>query len=231
MTLSIFNKNPILELAKAAIDYAKEQVVYSANYANRDGYLRSNNRTLRLFELKLNGINGQIGELRNKTDDIFDETFNAYWKSTPQKIKDRYSQFVIQNYLETAIQSKLSEKYSLGNCNEMAAVAFMHLLKKKKAFPIEIFIVKDKQEPLRYNHGFIVMDRDPKSDPNNYKKWKAIICDPWARKAYPSSEMEQHLENYEGWDAARLYAPVLRKFDPKRHTLELFTANIFSGGN
>ncbi|HAT1981144.1 hypothetical protein [Legionella pneumophila] len=74
-------------------------------------------------------------------------------------------------------------KYGFGNCGEQAQTAFCYLQSRGVA-------------PLDYcqtsigEHCLIVIGRVSGSDPNDISTWgeDAVICDPWAEKAYPLSE-------------------------------------------
>lgn len=227
-------KNPHLEAAKGAIDYVKQTVVHSASFANRDGILANNTPNkdskvidYKIFKSKLRGISDQIENLRDAADDRFEDELNGFIDSLPQSIKDKFPSNVQHNFFKAMVRSAYAEKYSLGNCGELSDVALKYLIKKNVNCPVEAFLLKDKKNP-EYNHTFLVIGRDQKSDPKDYKKWNAIICDPWARNCYSSSKFAQRMCNYEGWDANNFYHPKRRKFDPKQHDLIVETVNIFA---
>ncbi|HAU1574335.1 TPA: hypothetical protein JBI85_11355 [Legionella pneumophila] len=77
-------------------------------------------------------------------------------------------------------------KYGFGNCGEQAQTAFCFLQSRRVA-------------PLDYcqtsigEHCLIVIGRVSGSDPNDISTWgeEAVICDPWAEKAYPLSEFRE----------------------------------------
>ncbi len=68
----------------------------------------------------------------------------------------------------------VAERAKAGNCQEMAAVAFLFLL-AKGIFPIELVSVK--------NHTFVIVGRDSKTPIDTPEEWnkEAVICDPWYR--------------------------------------------------
>lgn len=70
-----------------------------------------------------------------------------------------------------------------GNCQEMAAIAFLFLI-EKEIFPIELVHTQE--------HTFIVIGRNPDtSSINDIKDWTkdVVICDPWRRTNSTQSEM------------------------------------------
>lgn len=226
--------NPFLVLAEEAIDYTKKIVIYSSNFPNRDKILENNHTEIisgkvdyELFKLKRDGMDAQLNLIREEMSAVLKEEISPFSQSLPESIKIRFSESIIENFLDSQIASKYSEKYSLGNCGELSAVAFMYLIQKDKKCPVEIFHLEDKRDFSR-DHTVVVIGRDPNSDPNKPKLWgNAVICDPWAREAYPASDIRKRLHNFEGCDSKNLHTPKLRKYNPKRHTLEVFTANIF----
>ncbi len=62
-----------------------------------------------------------------------------------------------------------------GNCQEMAAVAFLYLL-EQGVFPIEMVSIP--------HHTFVVIGRDPSTPIDEPSQWNAdtIVCDPWRRE-------------------------------------------------
>lgn len=236
MTVFFNLKNPHLKAAEEAIAYVKKTVVYSANFADRNGILKNNTPNddlgtldYDLFKSRIDAIDEQIGTIREKGDKRFEEELNPFLDSLPKSIKDKFSSDLLHNFLDTAVQSHYAETYSIGNCGELSAVAFMHLVKANRDCPVELFFLADKKN-LKYNHSFLVLGRDQKSDPNVPKKWNAVICDLWARDFYSSSDFAKRMCNYEGCQNGNFYKPRLRKYDPKMHDLKLHAVNIFSKG-
>lgn len=234
MTALLGFKNPHLELAKEAIDYVKKTVVYRANFADRNGILQNNTPDthfgvidIGLFNSKAGAIGKQVGQIREKIDKSYKAELNSFLASLPKSITKKFTLKLQKQFLFTAVQSYYAEKYSLGNCSELSAGAFMYLFKKSTDCPVEIFRIKDKDFSL-YSHAFLVMGRDQKSDLKDYKTWNAVICDPWARRCYPSSDFAKKMCNYEGCDSD--HNPKLRKYDPKQHDLSIETVNIFARG-
>jgi len=87
----------------------------------------------------------------------------------------------------------VTDKYSLGNCTELATQVFDYVL--TEAGPdvrVEIFYINGG------DHVFAVLNRDPASDPSNPMTWgsNAVICDPWADLVYPAEEYAGKLKDY-----------------------------------
>jgi hypothetical protein len=72
--------------------------------------------------------------------------------------------------------AQIAKEAQAGNCQEMAAVAFLFLL-EKKILPLEIVNTP--------NHTFVVLGRDPATPIHDPELWneEALICDPWNRQA------------------------------------------------
>ncbi len=114
---------------------------------------------------------------------------------------------------------KSAAKYAvgthIGNCGEMAAVAFFKALEKGMwNVPVDIVYITNG------DHAFLVIGREPDSDPENYKTWgpSAVVVDAWSKKVYKVSDLEANLEDYFGLDETT-GEPKLRPFDPKTQGL------------
>lgn len=72
----------------------------------------------------------------------------------------------------------IGKKFSWGNCESKAALAFIYL-GKNGVKPIEMMSVGD-------DHIVVVLGRDQKSKIANVRDWgdSAVICDPWAGETY-----------------------------------------------
>ncbi len=131
----------------------------------------------------------------------------------------RQAVFTIQNPLETDLDLAYfesiiltSSKYSVGNCGEQANFALDYVLRNADLSMIgEIFYI------VNGDHKFLVLNRDPNSDPENPNTWgaNAVVCDVWANEAYPASEIFDKLNSYARVDGAN----TIRKFNPLRQAL------------
>jgi hypothetical protein len=68
----------------------------------------------------------------------------------------------------------IAHRARAGNCQEMAAVAFLYL-KERNVAPIEMVSIP--------KHTYIIVGRSPKTPINCHEDWndEAVICDPWDR--------------------------------------------------
>lgn len=84
------------------------------------------------------------------------------------------------------------ETTKAGNCYEMANLG---LLYPSGSVNVELFELKDPCD-----HIFLVVGRDPKTNPENPSEWnpETVICDPWAQAYYPASRYTEFLMNYKG---------------------------------
>ena len=120
--------------------------------------------------------------------------------------------------------SKLDEivgfamKYNMGNCSEMAAVGFKYAKTHLPDVNVEIFQIQ------KGDHVFLVLGRDPNSDPSDYKNWGAdtVICDPWAKAYYPVDQLEKYLMDYiaSAVIGGELRA-IVQPFNPFTQSLEI----------
>lgn len=120
---------------------------------------------------------------------------------------------------------KASARYAagvrIGNCGEMAAVAFFKAL-EKGIWNVPVDIVKI----VNGDHAFLVIGRDPNSDPDDYKTWgsSAVVVDAWSKKIYKVSDLEANLEDYFGLDMTTGKS-FLRPFNPKTQGLQVILEN------
>lgn len=129
-------------------------------------------------------------------------------------------------FLEIA-QAKSALIYPIGNCGEMSRLAFSFLSRNNDADQlIEVYSIEGRTNRVDADHVFVVIGRDPFSNPKEPKTWgaKAVVCDPWARKAYPASLIPSILQDYTNVD--RKGFPNLKPFDPKTQYLEVIAENF-----
>ena len=112
--------------------------------------------------------------------------------------------------------AEIAKKCCFGTCLEMVAVGtkFAH----EKNVKVEPFCISGG------NHTFLVLGRDPKSDPSNFDKWgsSAAVCDPWSGENFPAHEIPKKLENYLVATWGDNYEKPITKtepFDAEKHTL------------
>jgi hypothetical protein len=88
------------------------------------------------------------------------------------------------------------EKIHAGNCDEMGWYCLHQLNQHYPDVKGELFLFN--------SHIFLVLDRKTNSDPNDPSTWgdSAVICDPWAGKAFPATPAKIS-EELHGWYAIR----------------------------
>jgi len=92
-----------------------------------------------------------------------------------------------------------AERTGFGNCREQACLAARDLMMKDVP-NVEVF--------GKHNHAFVVIGRDPDSNPLDPSTWgsKAMVVDPWQKKSYPATSQNIY-ENMgickEKWTAGR----------------------------
>ncbi len=98
---------------------------------------------------------------------------------------------ITENIVKNAVNNRV------GNCHELTSLLYLMLreLNPKPGLTIryEIMLVAG-----RADHEFIIINRDPNSNPNNMHTWgpEALICDPWLRETVNvSHQLKQHPEH------------------------------------
>ncbi len=111
-------------------------------------------------------------------------------------------------------------KYSVGNCLEMSAAAFVHLLPHSHDTKIDLYRIEGG------DHGFLVIGRPFDSDPLDPKTWgNAIICDTWAKKSFPASRIHE-LKDYQG--VSDKGDPILTAIDYSKQRLSIWASNSYT---
>lgn len=101
--------------------------------------------------------------------------------------------------------------WQFGNCMEHVYLALDFLINETKKTSGEIFRIEGG------DHVFLVIGRKLRSridDPMTWGK-TAVICDPWAKKAYPAHEYLEKLRTYRWADGVNHTEP----FDPTVHKI------------
>lgn len=94
--------------------------------------------------------------------------------------------------LYSDVMIEMIKKSSLGNCSEVSFLIMDFCHQNNFNGLAEIYDIE------RGDHEFVVIGRDPNSDPNDINTWgkNALVCDPWSNKIYPVSEIGKHLEDF-----------------------------------
>lgn len=81
------------------------------------------------------------------------------------------------------LTKKALKKFQFGYCGEQAQAAFV-FLDKKGIYPLDFCLTNIG------GHNLVVIGRKDKSNPEDISTWgsSAVVCDPWAEKAYPLSD-------------------------------------------
>ncbi len=97
-----------------------------------------------------------------------------------------------QDIREYELDIKLSLISSSGNCDEFTKQAFDFILYHDNSIKAEVYEIQGG------DHVFLVLNRDPNSDPSDPDTWgkKAVICDPWANSVYYALNFRHHLKNF-----------------------------------
>lgn len=108
--------------------------------------------------------------IRQQSLKVLEETKNMDLE--PRRIK-----------LRTTI-AKLAKQLGVGNCEELATVAFLTLIKNNYQGKIEFVAFQG------VDHVFVVLNRPDGTDPTDWKTWGAntIILDPWINRVFRANE-------------------------------------------
>jgi hypothetical protein len=113
------------------------------------------------------------------------------------EVKSNVNAHPIEESLEIEIET--IQKYSLGNCEEIAKMAFYYVITHHPHIYAGVYSI-DKGD-----HVFLIIgDKKPKKPLSQHlNNWdeSAYVCDSWSNKIYPLGEWTQELEAYQ-------YTPV-----------------------
>lgn len=197
----------VLKIADAAKKHARDKI--------KKGYTQIENNDL--SETYYLSLRQAVTDIRS------DVTEKVKTRATNISLEDTGLQF-FQQSVET------SEKYSLGNCRELAILALDYVLNNTQPeFNAEVYQI------LGGDHAFLVINRKPISNPQDPATWgdNAVICDPWSNKVYLASEYLSELKNFYNMPCesnTQRRTNHTEDFNPNIHTLaqyrELSTINI-----
>lgn len=181
-------------MAEKAQRFVQRNILFSSTFPNRNIHFKKNKA--RDFGVRLNGINTGIHEVRASLEGTHRSPLN-----------------------KAKVMGKTAIKYSIGNCMEMAAAAFVYLLEAYPDVKVDIYHI------VGGDHCFLVIGRDVNSNPTDPKTWgpHALICDPWSKESFPVFELEK-LKDFAGNVYTDGY-PVLRELDFNTQTLGLWVSN------
>jgi hypothetical protein len=119
--------------------------------------------------------------LNQNTEKAADQVSDAF-----AKLKSEYSSDI--EFGPTAALAQATLAFRIGNCANLAALAFAFLAERDTARPLELLLVDDG------DHDFVVLGRTV--DSPNWTTWnkEAVICDAWSEKVVLQSHMGAWLE-------------------------------------
>lgn len=111
--------------------------------------------------------------------------------------------------------SEVAQKYKIGNCTELSIVGQEC---GQKMASTEIYDIQNG------NHVFLVIGRDAKSLPWDYKNWglNAVVCDSWSGACFPASKIEEYLMDYDdNIELDGINHTKVKLFDPTKQFLNI----------
>lgn len=84
-------------------------------------------------------------------------------------------------------------RHEFGNCQELSYLVINYILDEcEGTHEAELVILQGGGD-----HAFVVIDRDPSSDPAQPTTWgNAVVVDAWANEVYASSQIDEKLSSY-----------------------------------
>lgn len=122
---------------------------------------------------------------------------------------------VVINKFERTI--KYCNKFSLGNCYELALMSLDFIINNYPDVLAEIYHIRGG------DHALLIIGRAANSNPTQPETWgqNAYICDPWSNKTYPASLYLSETKNFYftvDWPAGT-YTNFVQDFDRSIHLL------------
>jgi hypothetical protein len=204
-------ETPYMHAAKQAIEYvrAKCGILAANRQADRLEWERKNSRDI---------------------DDALDEAAYEALINVPKTIVGGMMGGEVTDPKDTvAAQAEMARKFGTGNCEMQASLAF-EFLKSFKKFPVDIvyfqMFEKNAQKPVkkllggtemaRPDHVFVVIGRPKATDISNSDTWgpDAVVCDPWARRAYRAQNLGFEIEALGTIAAGQTKLGLRLRFDP-----------------
>jgi hypothetical protein len=196
----LWNKNifmQTLQVAKDANAYARSQIIKTSTR------LENNN----LAQDQQDYLKRALGSCHYEDAYGIRDLIYEQYKKNKQQGQDK--QLAWHNSVVA-----VTSKYSIGNCSELAHQAFDYILKKAPTMRAEIYRI------VGGDHAFVVINRNPTSDPHNPLTWgaNAVVCDPWANSVFPARYCPTMLKIY--WYDDKTKTNNICDYDPKIHKLE-----------
>lgn len=115
--------------------------------------------------------------------------------ATLKKIRKMRAQILRRFDESTAVErvARIAKKYRAGNCYEYAYFCLNLLKKIEPGLDAEIFTLNSG------DHGFLVIDRNPTSSPDNPATWgeSAVVCDAWSGEVYQGEDILHRLKDFD----------------------------------
>lgn len=154
-----------------------------------------------------NQISTQLDQVRAKTDT---------YVSLPMQGRAKPTGFM--HYSRLHIGNRLYSAKKVGNCLEYAKHAMEFLREEDKTLRIEAMHIKNG------DHVFVVIGRAQGSKASDFTTWgdAAVVCDAWAGRVFPASEIPEQLGDYRNM----IYRPhnekytVVTGFNPNYHRID-----------
>lgn len=204
---------PNLKLAFAAVEYTLRKIPISSNFTNHEERILDP-RSMDYVEMT------KVSDIICSWKKIRDASATNYQKQK-KMLDDPFS--------EVIASAKTALIYPFGNCESMVELAFSFLVQNNDQDQlIEIFFIEGKTDSTDGDHVIGLIGRDANSDKKDPTTWgpKAVVFDPWARKTYPASLINNVLQDY--IDVMETGFPRLKKFNPTTQNLKTITENLTS---
>lgn len=131
-----------------------------------------------------------IGELRREGGNrVREKARNHSIEWTYARMPDGSRALRVKRTDVDRVVADLLKEWGYGHCAEQAAAAYWFLVDEMGLHGSSV----DLCDVMNGDHAVVVIGRRSNSDPEDMRTWgaDAVVCDPWANKAYPLSKFEE----------------------------------------
>lgn len=199
-----------LTVAFAAIKAVNALGIQSPNLPDRNDHFskRGIKPNTSAYYHEIDGLRISLNWIRKVGSEIRDQLASNqdhwYLPYLPQDEVQYLKTEKDRKMLHVKTVSMMGRLFRVGQCGEMAAIAWCFIKKKYSDIKITHYILQNIQIQ-NANHEFLMIGEG----------LSAVICDPWLEKAYPEQFITSCLHNSMG----TTYRTVLTRFNPKFEVL------------
>ncbi len=174
---------------------AQQAIIWVQNFIKEgDNFLSNNGKSAEDFSALVMRVDKARREM-SQFDSALTASLYTLIEDTLKRSLEMPEKYAVATLIYTG--AAIAAKKGLGNCSEMAHLVLDYIAQHYPSLRAEYACI----EPG--DHGFVIMGRPLKSDPNDISTWgSAIVCDAWSGRAYPISEVSNFLCDFK-WNKNR----------------------------